>query len=124
MKRCFGMLSLLILLTGAMASADQKPAGGNWGAFWTKFQAALAAGDAEQVAGLTQFPFTYHDPIDKAGFLKVYPKIFDAKTKKCLAKEKPVKDENGGYSAFCGETIYYFSPVGGDFRFSDLGVND
>ena len=125
MKRWLGLFAIIFIFSAATARADQKPvSAGLWNAYWAKFQAAVAADDKEKVAALTQFPFTYQSPIDKAAFLKVYAKIFDVKTKKCLAKEKPVKDENGGYSAFCGETLYYFTPVAGDFRFTDIGAND
>ena len=62
--------------------------------------------------------------IDKAAFLKAYPKIFDAKAKACLKKAKPASDPLGNYNVFCGETIYTFSKVGEGYRFSDIGAND
>lgn len=96
-------------------------------AFLAKFRAALKANDAAAVAGLTRLPFMAES--DAATFrAKDYPRLFNAKSRACLARTKPVYDldgeKNHAYSLFCGETIYVFTRDAGGFRFTDVGVND
>ena len=95
--------------------------------FWAKFKAAVAKNDREAVASMTKLPFYFHDKeLSKAEFIKRYNLIFDRKTQRCFAREKPVL-ENGeipAFSIFCGETIYAFELVDGKYRFTGIGAND
>lgn len=122
MKRIFWMLSLVLI--AAPAALRAQPAGAPpFAPYWAKFQAAVAKDDKEAVTALTNFPFNYQEPMDKAAFLKLYPKLFDAKTKACMAKAKPVGD-SVTYTAFCGALTYTFTPQNGEWKFTDVGDND
>lgn len=92
-------------------------------AFLKSFQDAVAKGDTTKVVSLTQFPFFYQEQIDAKAFEKAYPKIFTPKVKACFAKAKPVKDQQN-YDVFCGEQIFQFGPVKGEYKFLEIGVND
>ena len=49
--------------------------------------------------------------------------IFDKQVQKCFPRAKPVKD--GDYFAIsCGEAIFMFKKVNGEYRFVEIGVND
>jgi hypothetical protein len=41
----------------------------------------------------------------------------------CFQKEKPIADKDCK-EVFCGEAIYVFEKVKGNYLFTDLGVND
>ncbi len=93
-------------------------------AFWTKFTVALKKNDKEALASMTKFPYrSYDKPLNKKEFIVYCNKIFTKKTRDCLIKQKPVPDKNG-LSAFCGEEIYYFEKINGNYLFTEIGVND
>ena len=93
-------------------------------AFWTKFNAAIVAGDRAGVASMTQLPFQFEDKdLDRAGFIAKFDTIFTSKVKKCFARAKPVKDQEY-YEVFCGESIFMFKKVSGQYMFAEIGVND
>jgi len=121
MKRILFLWLLLSFLCPSVVRAETPSA---FGTFWKNFQDAVAKDDKEAVSAMTSFPFLYQNSLDKAGFLKVYPKIFDAHAKSCIRRLKPESDQAGAYDLFCGYDIFHFSKVGGEFRFSDLGAND
>ena len=61
----------------------------------------------------------------KAAFLKSYPSTFTKEVRKCIATVEPVKaEERDSYSAFCGEEIYTFEKVNGEYKFTSIDVND
>ncbi|MFN0122577.1 MAG: hypothetical protein ACKV2V_18935 [Blastocatellia bacterium] len=128
-KQWLLMLTLItLILVPAMALPQTAPKGSSseFAAFWKEFKTAVAADDKEAVAGMTKLPIYLENKArDKAGFLKLYPKLFSAKVKKYFATAKPVKEYNeDSYSVFCGQTIYVFSRVDGKYKFTDMGVND
>jgi hypothetical protein len=109
-------LMLVALVAAALTVPSQATAAqSDWASFWTTFKAAVARGDKPTILRLStseQLPGHYRA-------------LFGTRAKKqCFAKAKPVKDENGGYSVFCGEQGYYFEKVGGQFRFTDTFAND
>jgi hypothetical protein len=94
--------------------------------FWVQFKTAVAKDDKEAIAEMTKFPFPYGTKhLSKAEFIKECGKLYDQKTRRCFAKAKPVKeDDRDSYSVFCGEEIFVFEKVNGEYRFSDIGMND
>lgn len=108
------MLAAFVAVSMA-APLQATTAQSDWASFWQKFKTAVVSGDKQTVLSLSkssQLP---------AG----YQKLFGSQAKKrCFAKAKPVKDEQGGYSVFCGEQGYYFEKVGGQFKFTETFAND
>ncbi len=103
-----------------------KPEAGSFAAFWLQFKAAVAKNDKEAIAEMTKLPFpTGSKPWSKAEFIKECGTLFHGEARKCFAKAKPVKeDDRDSYSVFCGEEIFVFSKVNGEYRFTDIGMND
>jgi hypothetical protein len=124
-KRAFlTSVILSFLAIDPAGSAEIKPAAGSFPAFWAQFNAAVQKRDKEAVARMTKFPFMgqYRS---KADFIKGYALILDERTRRCFSKAKPIKDDGrDSYSVFCGEEIYGFSKVEGEYRFTDIGMND
>ena len=116
MRRAF--LSLLVATFVVAACVADAPAAGaqaDWAAFWTKFKTAVVNGDKETVLSLSD---STQMPAD-------YTALFGTRAKKrCFARATPAKDEEGGYSVFCGEQGYYFKKVRGQFRFTESFAND
>ena len=103
----------------AAAEAQSFPA------FWAQFKAAVAKNDKAAVAEMTKFPFDAGNHLSKADFLKQYESFFRQETRRCFSKAKPVKEDNRDrYLVFCGEDIFGFGKVNGQYRFIDLGMND
>ncbi len=116
MRRAFVCLMVAAFVAAACAGrAPAAAAQADWASFWTKFKTAVVSGDKETVLSLSDSP---QMPAD-------YAALFGTRAKKrCFARSKPVKDEQGGYSVFCGEQGYYFKKVRGRFRFTDAFAND
>ena len=88
-----------------------------------KFKSAVAKNDKEAVAASTELPFMKQ--LTKAAFLQQYPSIFTKAVRKCFATAKPVKaEERDSYVVFCGEEIFTFGKVNGEYRFTDIDMND
>lgn len=110
------VISLFIVPTGFAQST--------FNAFWDEFKTAVGKDDRAVVAKLTQFPYTHQNQqLDRDGFYKIYPRVFDAKTKRCLSKAKPVREQNT-YSVFCGKLIYVFELDGGGYKFTGTHPDD
>ncbi len=121
-------LLVLHLLTSVslLAQAPAPPKAESFAAFWGAFKTAVAKEDREAVASMTKLPiYLANKNQAKAGFLKLYPSLFPKKVQTCFAKAKPVKEYNqDSYSVFCGKSIYVFARENGNYKFTDLGVND
>jgi hypothetical protein len=126
MKLLLAATVVFLIAINPAVSAETKPDAGSFAAFWVQFKAAVAKEDKEATAELTKFPFPYgSEQLSRAGFIKKWGEIFDQKTRKCFRSAKPVKeDKRESYSVFCGEEIFVFSQVNGEYRFSDIGMND
>jgi hypothetical protein len=116
MRKQLMILMMAAFLAVVMAAPFQKAeAQSDWASFWQQFKTAVVKGDKQTVLSLSkssQLP---------AG----YQKLFGTQAKKrCFAKAKPVKDEQDGYSVFCGEQGYYFEKVKGQFKFTETFAND
>jgi hypothetical protein len=116
MRKHLQRLMLAAMVAAALMVPSQTTAAqSDWATFWTTFKAAVGRGDKPTILRLStaeQLPRQYRG-------------LFGTRAKKqCFAKAKPVKDENGGYSVFCGEQGYYFEKVGGQYRFTDIFAND
>lgn len=111
----------LLLALGIFVPAD---AADDFQTFWGKFKVAIKKRDKAALAAMTKLPFYYDSKqLGKEKFVAKLDEILPARLSKCFEKEKPVAD-NGSYSAFCGEEIYVFSKVNGQYLFTDIGVND
>jgi hypothetical protein len=126
MKLFLATALTFFLFIDAASSAEVKPEARSFDAFWTQFKAAVAKGDKAAIAAMTKFPFDNGAKlISKAEFIKQCGEFFDRKTQRCFSKAKPVKDDKrDSYNVFCGETIFGFAKVDGEYRFIDIGVND
>lgn len=113
--------SVLIFLA---LSATPCMAADGFDAFYTKFKTAIINRDKASVASMTKLPFLFDSRnLDKQQFMTKFEQIFPKNTAACFKREKPVADRDS-YSVFCGDTIYVFSKVKGNYLFTDLGVND
>jgi hypothetical protein len=87
------------------------PAGGGEGDFepvLQRFRQALAARDGAALADLTRLPFLFEGrPRDRAGFMRVAPRLFDAPTTRCLLAVRPVV-EGADRVLSCRPYAFYF----------------
>jgi hypothetical protein len=124
MKFLFSTALIFLLAIAPAGSEEIKPEARSFAGFWSQFQAAVVKGDKAAIAGMTKFPFA-SEKQTKAQFVKQCDKLFSAKVRQCFRNAKPVKEDNrDSYSVFCGETIFIFEKANGEYKFTDLGVND
>ncbi len=126
MKKIGLLVFLLLTSVSLIAQAPAQPKAESFAAFWGAFKTAVAKEDREAVAAMTKLPiYLANKNQAKAGLLKLYPSLFPKKVQTCFAKAKPVKEYNqDSYSVFCGKSIYVFARENGNYKFTDLGVND
>ena len=125
MKFPLAIALILLVLTKPLPGAEIKPDTGSFALFWTQFKTAVANKNKEAIVGMTKFPFFYRDNLTRADFIKQFDVIFNAKVRKCFQSAKPTKDtDRESYTIFCGEDIFTFSKENGEYRFTDVGVND
>jgi len=119
-------IAISVLALNLAVGAEPKPQAKSFEAFWTEFKAAVTSNNKEAIAGLTKLPYGFEAKgLNRAEFIKECSVLFDSKTRACFRKAKPVKEEKGdSYSVFCGETIFIFARVKGEYRFTETGVND
>ena len=116
-----GLLGLLISAGPALAADD------GFAAFWTQFKAAVGKSDQKAVSQMFKYPIFYIDQREVADFPVIWKGAFSPAQRRCLAKEKPVKDTHEGkvsYSAFCGQVIYSFGKDDAGWKLTDIGEND
>ncbi len=118
-------LTFLLVLSPGWSAENQAEAH-SFVSFWRKFKTSLAKGDKEEIAAMTNLPFSHQSKqLSKTDFLKAYVSIFGPETRKCFRNAKPVKDEGRDtFSVFCGSVIYVFEKVQGEYRFTDTAEND
>jgi hypothetical protein len=125
MKFPLAIALILLVLTRPLQGAETKPEAGSFAPFWTQFKAAVANKDKDAIAGMTKFPFNYGKKMSRADFIKQFDEIFNAKVRKCFQAAKPTKDTNReSYTVFCGEDIFTFTKENGEYRLTDLDLND
>jgi hypothetical protein len=125
MKFLLAIVLMLLVLTRSLPGAEIKPEAGSFAPFWTQFKAAVAKKDKEAIAGMTKFPFNYGKKMIRADFIKQFDVIFSAKVRKCFQGAKPEKSTNReSYTVFCGEDIFTFTKDNGEYRLTDVDVND
>ncbi|HEY0077305.1 MAG TPA: hypothetical protein VGB73_01575 [Pyrinomonadaceae bacterium] len=118
------MLMLLMTPTRLVAQKSTAQKSETFAAFFLRFKTAVARDDREAVASMTKLPFLLESrELDRAGFIKRYRQLFDRKVKRCFANGKTIRDGDS-FSLFCGETIFLFGKVEGQYRFLEIGVND
>ncbi|MFO1462437.1 MAG: hypothetical protein U1F66_01540 [bacterium] len=121
MKRAVLVLGIIAGLGLGSAQGKEAPAG--FSPFWKKFQAAVLQGDREAVAAMTYLPFYWGKTLDKAGFLKSYPKLFDDKARECFRGGKLSPD--GSFQVlFCGRLMYRFGSDQGRWLLLEIADND
>ena len=110
----------VLLLQPAAGQAVQKKE--TFARFWTRFKAALAKDDRQAVASMTKFLGDNSTYLTDKEFLdQWYVEL--RRERRCFAREKPVKDQNN-YMIFCGERIFLFSLIDGEWKFTEIGAND
>jgi hypothetical protein len=119
-------IAMSLLAFHLAVGAEAKPPAKSFETFWTEFKAAVTSNNKEAIAGLTKLPFGYAAKgLNRAEFIKECSVLFDGKTRACFRNAKPVKaDDRDSYSVFCGETIFIFARARGEYRFTEIGVND
>lgn len=119
-----------LLVAGCLMSAGPALAAGSddgFAAFWTEFKTAVSKSDQSAVSQMIKFPVLYNDIRQASEFPAIWKGAFKPAHRKCLAKQKPVKDTHEGkvsYAAFCGDIIYSFSKGDVGWKLTDFGVND
>jgi len=114
MQQRFVKKSVISVCAILMFAANSVSAQTIWTAFWTKFKTAVAKNDKQAVSSLSKNKLSDVD----------YKELFGTRARQtCFAKAKPVKDEQAGYSIFCGEQGYYFQKVGSQFKFIEGFAN-
>lgn len=94
--------------SAAARAAPVKSADPGFDAFWARFSAAAAKGDASGVKAHTRFPFLFvGTPLDAARFDSVWMGIFPAPNRPCFAAATPVRDGDA-MSVSCGVYVYVF----------------
>ena len=92
--------------------------------FFARFKAAVASGDKEAIASMTQLPFLLEgEQLDRAAFIEKFDTLFDKQVKRCFARSKPVRDAEY-YELACGGNSFMFKKVNGQYEFVEIGVND
>ena len=113
-------LAAVLLLQPAAGRAAQKKE--PFTQFWTRFKAALAKDDRQSVAAMTKFRVDDTTYLTDKEFLdKWYVEL--KRERRCFARAKPVKDQEA-YMIFCGERIFLFNLIDGEWKFTEIGVND
>lgn len=119
-----------LFVAGCLMSAGPALAAGSddgFAAFWTEFKIAVSKSDQSAVSQMIKFPVLYNDIRQASEFPAIWKGAFKPAHRKCLAKQKPVKDTHEGkvsYAAFCGDIIYSFSKDAAGWKLTDFGVND
>ena len=112
-----------VVLACSSAHAAGKP-DKQFDAFYTKFKAALAKNDKASLANMTKLPFLYDSKyLDRNQYIARLGQIIPKSAVRRLQKEKAITD-NGVTEVFCGEAIYCFEKVNGEYKFTEIGVND
>ena len=126
MKIFFILAVMLLPLTCLNSNGQNAPgrADHSFASFWSRFKTAVAKNDKELVASMTKLPFLYAGKErNRAEFIRIFEGLFTTKVKKCLASAKPLKDGDS-YELFCAKTIFYFSRVEGQYKFTEIGADD
>lgn len=125
MTRLIQIATLLTILTCSFLSIQAQTTDPEFNSFWKSFKATIAKNDKQAVADVTKLPFLYDSKErDREGFLKIYPQLFTPKIRRCIARAKPLKEQDN-YDVFCGELIFLFGrDSDGKFKFLEFGVND
>lgn len=112
-------LRLLLLLLAAPAAAAP-----DFQAFHAAFRAAVARNDAAAVAALTRLPFRFEGRLHgaEAFRLQVWPRLFDAPLRRCLA-QAPALPEGQDRVVFCPPYALYFDARDGAWKLREFGVD-
>lgn len=118
-KSASSVVAVVVIASGLQARAADE-----FQTFWHKFAAAIEKNDKVAVVAMTKLPYMYDGKmLNREQFLKKYDSIFDPKSRKCIPKQKPLRDRDS-WEVFCGEEIFLFSKVNGKYMFTEIGVND
>ena len=125
MKKLTILFAAMLLIFSSTLAPAQTSDEASFNSFWTTFKAAIAKNDKAAVADQTKLPFLYDSkPRDREGFLKIYPQLFTLKIRRCIARAKPMKEQEN-YDVFCGQLIFYFGKdTDGKYKLLEFGVND
>ncbi|HND07660.1 MAG TPA: hypothetical protein PL012_18385, partial [Candidatus Obscuribacter sp.] len=118
------MLASLIGCSFSPVYSADKAVDKDFEQFFAQFKQAIAKADREKVADLTKLPYmSQSKTLNRKQFIAQFNSIFPPADRKCLVKEKAIKDQDC-YMVFCGEEIFIFARVDGKYKFTEIGVND
>lgn len=115
-----GKARVLPLLALAMLSMPGLAAGGDFSAWWPRFQAAVAAHYVQAVAHGAEFPMNWENgPVRQIKTASDFTSRFDTyitpEIRSAIAKVKPEGLPNGTY-----EYSLYFAPMGDSYALNGL----
>lgn len=120
-----------VLVTCLLFSAVPSQAAGSddgFAAFWTQFKVAVGKGDQNAVSRMVKYPIDYAAVGKAADFPLLWKDAFRPAQRKCLAKQKPVRDTDRdgkvNYYATCYSLIYAFGKHDGGWKLIYLTEND
>ena len=117
MRKRLTSILMIAAFAGMMSGGltNRAQAQSDWAAYWQKFKTAVVKGDKQTVLSLSKSEMLPDS----------YQQLFGSRARRnCFAKAKPVKDDDGSYSVFCGEQGYLFQKIEGQYRFVEGFAND
>ncbi|MEW6679083.1 MAG: hypothetical protein AB1421_14295 [Pseudomonadota bacterium] len=119
--------TIRLLLALALAGLPLLPltarAAPDFSAYLADFRQALARNDSARIASLTRLPFLFEGhQQDRQGFIRIYPQLFDAPTRRCLARTRPM-EEDGARVIFCQPYAFYFRLEQGAWRLVEFAAD-
>lgn len=115
--------SLRALLRGEQGVPRSGAQPASFAEFLGSFRAALAAGNAAELATLVQTPFLYQgQSLDTAGVQRVVPELFTPALARCLATAEP-QAEQDRQVLYCAPYTFYFGPTGAGYRLLEFGAD-
>ena len=114
---------LFMALLAMGCHAPVSHAGADFSGFLADFRHALAENDGARLVALTRLPFLYEGRgRDRAAFLAIYPQLFNAPVRRCMARAQPIA-EDGAQVIFCSPYAFYFRPVQGSWRLVEFAAD-
>ncbi|MCW5623515.1 MAG: hypothetical protein KIT73_02220 [Burkholderiales bacterium] len=111
------LLALLLTNVAARAADD------GFAPFWKAFQGEVARNSADGVQRLTRLPILFENKERGAAeFGAVYRALFTPKVRACIAKARPMAEDDG-YVVFCTPASFYFRRERDAWRFVEFGAD-
>ena len=117
--RLLASITIAVAVPGVAAASAVL----DFNAFHSEFRAAIGRNDGARVADLTRLPFLFEGrPRDRAGFLRIYPQLFNPAVRRCLATAQALP-EGGDRVVFCAPYAFYFDRQGGGWKLREFNAD-